>query len=179
MVQTAVSLAEKAAMHVLHAAIAYDTVYATLWGRTELHFAVLTYRMRLAELLAENAAMHGAEGKASVIYFKQTLLPSSPSASIPSSSSAPPPAASRPPPPPASSPAAGAAGAASGGNAPVPNYDIDAVHQVDVENRLVVASFRSLLPGKEGLGTELIKFDAEFKVIGVETIRHHKQRFGH
>ncbi|CAJ1964253.1 unnamed protein product [Cylindrotheca closterium] len=53
-----------------------------------------------------------------------------------------------------------------------PNYKIDAIHQIDCPNRAVVANFQCLLPGKEGFGTDVPKFDENWKVIKVEAIRH-------
>ncbi|KAL3935061.1 MAG: hypothetical protein SGBAC_009350 [Bacillariaceae sp.] len=53
-----------------------------------------------------------------------------------------------------------------------PNYKIDAIHQIDCSNRAVVANFQCLLPGKEGYGTDVPKFDENWKVIKVEAIRH-------
>lgn len=104
-----------------------------------------------AEMLSENAAMFGAKGKSNILEFKRTWLRNSSSLSS----------------------------AADSTTAPAMlNYDVDAVHHVDVENRVVVANFRSLLPGKEGLGTDILKFDFHFKVVGVEAIRHHKEGFG-
>jgi len=53
-----------------------------------------------------------------------------------------------------------------------PNYKIDAIHQIDCSNRAIVANFQCLLPGKEGFGTDVPKFDQNWKVIKVEAIRH-------
>ena len=44
------------------------------------------------------------------------------------------------------------------------NYSIDAVHEVDLANRVVVANFDCLIPGKEGRGTDVIQFNEGLKV---------------
>lgn len=54
----------------------------------------------------------------------------------------------------------------------VVNYDVDAVHRVDVANRSVVANFECLIPGREGTGTDVVKFSDDWKVVRVEAIRH-------
>jgi hypothetical protein len=51
------------------------------------------------------------------------------------------------------------------------NYSIDSVHEVDLPNRVVVASFDCRIPGSEGRGTDVIQFDESLKVCGVEAIR--------
>lgn len=53
-----------------------------------------------------------------------------------------------------------------------PNYRINAIHEIDAKNRAVVANFECLLEGKEGLGTDIPKFDQDWKVIRVEALRH-------
>jgi hypothetical protein len=53
-----------------------------------------------------------------------------------------------------------------------PNYRINAIHDIDTVNRVVVANFECLLEGKEGLGTDIPKFDGDWKVIRVEALRH-------
>lgn len=52
------------------------------------------------------------------------------------------------------------------------NYEIDAILDVDMPNRVVVASFECLIPGKEGRGTDVMQFDEHFRVSGVNAIRH-------
>lgn len=52
------------------------------------------------------------------------------------------------------------------------NYRIDAIHQIDVSKRVVVFDFECLMEGKEGRGTEVMKFDNDWKVIRVDAIRH-------
>eukprot|EP00441_Pelagodinium_beii_P010105 CAMPEP_0197683198 /NCGR_PEP_ID=MMETSP1338-20131121/97566_1 /TAXON_ID=43686 ORGANISM="Pelagodinium beii, Strain RCC1491" /NCGR_SAMPLE_ID=MMETSP1338 /ASSEMBLY_ACC=CAM_ASM_000754 /LENGTH=128 /DNA_ID=CAMNT_0043264747 /DNA_START=102 /DNA_END=488 /DNA_ORIENTATION=- len=52
------------------------------------------------------------------------------------------------------------------------NYDVDAILDVDFKNRVVAASFTSLIPGKEGRGTEFMQFDEELRISGVSAIRH-------
>jgi hypothetical protein len=53
-----------------------------------------------------------------------------------------------------------------------PNYRINAIHDIDTLNRVVVANFECLLEGKEGLGTDIPKFDGDGKFIRVEALRH-------
>eukprot|EP00980_Cylindrotheca_fusiformis_P014159 scaffold3719_cov104-Cylindrotheca_fusiformis.AAC.3 len=53
-----------------------------------------------------------------------------------------------------------------------PNYRINSIHEIDTKNRAVVAHFECLLEGKEGLGTDIPKFDEDWKVIRVEALRH-------
>lgn len=98
------------------------------------------------EMLAENASMFGAKGRANVVKFKRAWLRDCSSSSS----------------------------AGADRNVPLAtlNYDVDAVHHVDVENRVVVANFRCLLPGREGLGTDVLKFDSDFKILRVEALRH-------
>lgn len=52
------------------------------------------------------------------------------------------------------------------------NYRIDAILQIDGLNRVIVSDFDCLLEGKEGRGTELMKFDVNWKVIRVDALRH-------
>ena len=52
------------------------------------------------------------------------------------------------------------------------NYEVDAILDVDLANRVVVASFMCLIPGKEGRGTDVMQFDQELKVSGVAAVRH-------
>jgi hypothetical protein len=52
-----------------------------------------------------------------------------------------------------------------------PAYEIPAV-TVDVKNRVVVAEFTCLIPGKEGKGTDIIAFDDDFRVRKVTAVRH-------
>ena len=49
---------------------------------------------------------------------------------------------------------------------------MDAILDVDLANRVVVASFECLIPGKEGRGTDVMQFDEEMKVSGVAAVRH-------
>jgi len=63
------------------------------------------------------------------------------------------------------------------------NYSVDSIHQVDCQNLVVVADFDCTILGKEGRGTDVIKFsdfegndDPEtklsWKVLEIQTIRH-------
>jgi hypothetical protein len=52
------------------------------------------------------------------------------------------------------------------------NYKVDSVHEIDADNRAVVIGFDCLLPGKEGRGTEVIRFSEDWSVIRVQSIRH-------
>ena len=52
------------------------------------------------------------------------------------------------------------------------NYTVDAVHEVDLENRVVVVGFTSVLAGREGRGTDVIQFDEALRVCAVNAIRH-------
>eukprot|EP00434_Breviolum_minutum_P045393 symbB.v1.2.040684.t1/scaffold7439.1/size11247/1 len=52
------------------------------------------------------------------------------------------------------------------------NYEVDAILDVDLPNRVVVASFECLIPGKEGRGTDVMQFNEELQVTGVQAIRH-------
>ncbi|CAK8996573.1 unnamed protein product [Durusdinium trenchii] len=52
------------------------------------------------------------------------------------------------------------------------NYEVDAILDVDLKNRVVVASFDCLISGKEGRGTDVMQFDEQMKVSGVAAIRH-------
>jgi hypothetical protein len=52
------------------------------------------------------------------------------------------------------------------------NYNVDVVHEIDVQNRTVVVGFTSLIRGGEGRGTDVIQFDVDLKVSGVDAIRH-------
>lgn len=55
------------------------------------------------------------------------------------------------------------------------NYDVDAIHEIDTSNNVIVAGFECLIPGKEGRGTDVAQFkteDGELKVCRVEAIRH-------
>ena len=60
----------------------------------------------------------------------------------------------------------------SGGGTQPLNYNVDAIHEFDAANRVLVAGFDCLLVGKEGRGTDIIKFDADAKVCEVAAIRH-------
>lgn len=51
-------------------------------------------------------------------------------------------------------------------------YSIDAIHQIDLPNRVIVSDFNCLLKGKEGRGTEVMKFDENWKVIRIDAVRH-------
>ncbi|KAL3794419.1 hypothetical protein HJC23_012956 [Cyclotella cryptica] len=52
------------------------------------------------------------------------------------------------------------------------NYKVDAIHDIDLPNRVVVADFECLISGKEGRGTDFPKFDQNWKLICVEAVRH-------
>jgi hypothetical protein len=52
------------------------------------------------------------------------------------------------------------------------NYRIDSIHQIDGPNRVIVSDFDCLIEGKEGCGTEVMKFNRDWKVIRVDAIRH-------
>ncbi len=52
------------------------------------------------------------------------------------------------------------------------NYEILSIHQVDAENRAIVVDFQCWIPGKEGRGTDVMKFSNDWRVIEVEAIRH-------
>ena len=52
------------------------------------------------------------------------------------------------------------------------NYEVDVVHEVDLENRVVVVGFTSLLVGREGRGTDVIQFNEELQICSVDAIRH-------
>lgn len=52
------------------------------------------------------------------------------------------------------------------------NYRVDAIHQIDLQNRVVVADFECLIRGNEGRGTDIPKFDEDWKLIRVEALRH-------
>ena len=54
----------------------------------------------------------------------------------------------------------------------VENYHIDAIHHIDVQNRVVVLSFECLIPGREGVGTDFLYFDEEFKFKTMSATRH-------
>ena len=59
-----------------------------------------------------------------------------------------------------------------------PNYYIDCIHQIDTKNQCIVANFECLITGKQGIGTDVMKFskssdlNGDYKVIKVEAIRH-------
>jgi hypothetical protein len=57
---------------------------------------------------------------------------------------------------------------------PAVNYAIDAVHEIDLANRVVVVSFDCLIPGSEGRGTDVIQFNEKLEVCGVDAIRFAK-----
>jgi hypothetical protein len=84
----------------------------------------------MSPLLASDAKMFSATGKANVLAFKERWL-----------------------------------------KQPL-NYDVDVVHEVDLENRVVVVGFTSLLAGREGRGTDVIQFNEDLKVCSVDAIRH-------
>jgi hypothetical protein len=52
------------------------------------------------------------------------------------------------------------------------NYNVDAIHEVDMENLTLVVGFDCLIPDKEGRGTDVVQFDAGMKVVAVGAIRH-------
>jgi len=52
------------------------------------------------------------------------------------------------------------------------NYNVDAVHEIDVANRVIVVGFDCLLPGNEGRGVDVIQLDESGKVCGVAALRH-------
>jgi hypothetical protein len=54
----------------------------------------------------------------------------------------------------------------------ITNYEVAAVHQVDKENRAIVADFTCCILGKEGRGTDVMKFSEDWRIIQVEAIRH-------
>lgn len=54
------------------------------------------------------------------------------------------------------------------------NYEVDAILDVDLHNRVVVASFECLIPGREGRGTDVMQFDEDLHVTGVAAVRHHE-----
>ena len=82
------------------------------------------------DLLASDAEMFGASGKASVLDFKRARLTES------------------------------------------INYDEIIIYDVDEDNRVVVAGFRCLIPGKEGRGTDFIELDAEGMIVRASAVRH-------
>ena len=54
-----------------------------------------------------------------------------------------------------------------------PNYEIDAIHYVNIKNPAVVTEFNCLILGKEGRGTDIMKFHKDhWYVVPVEAIRH-------
>jgi hypothetical protein len=52
------------------------------------------------------------------------------------------------------------------------NYSVDAIHEIDLVNRVVVVGFDCLIPGKEGRGSDVIQFDKDGRVCRVGAIRH-------
>jgi hypothetical protein len=56
-------------------------------------------------------------------------------------------------------------------NLPV-NYNVDAIHEFDPVNRVLVAGFDCLLVGKEGRGTDVVQFTDAMLVSEVAAIRH-------
>ena len=96
------------------------------------------------ELTHDDATMFGRTGKDDIMEFKKSYLPSS------------------------------YASSSSRSSLVVPNYYIDSIHEIDVLNYCVVANFVCYIPGKEGKGTDVAKFDPSttWKVLNVEAIRH-------
>lgn len=101
-----------------------DRAVAWLWCDCFADFAAMS------PLLAPDAKMFSATGKANVLMFKERWL-----------------------------------------TQPI-NYDVNVVHEVDLENRVVVVGFTSLLVGREGRGTDVIQFNEELLVCSVDAIRH-------
>ena len=52
------------------------------------------------------------------------------------------------------------------------NYDITAIHQLDIENNVAVVDFDCMIPGHVGRGTDIVQFTRSLKVSGVDAIRH-------
>ena len=127
--------------------LGYGLLYllADVYGIFELH----------EDLIHDiNATMFGYTGKKDIMTFKKSYLPSSTfhnstySLSTSSSSS-------------------------SSSLLVVPNYYIDSIHEIDILNCCVVANFVCYIPGKEGKGIDVAKFEkSTWKVINVEAIRH-------
>lgn len=62
--------------------------------------------------------------------------------------------------------------ASKGGRNRWKSCEVDAILNVDEANRVVVASFECLIPGREGRGTDVMQFDEEMRVRGVAAVRH-------
>lgn len=52
------------------------------------------------------------------------------------------------------------------------NYNVDVIHEFDPVNRVLVAGFDCLIPGKEGRGTDVMRFSDAMLVSEVAAIRH-------